>query len=831
MGLMGSLGLALVASQAWADTCTGFRPSRLDTRGIAELTRPISVLPADFNSDGVPDVAIVNKYIDGFLVDGSVTVLKGDLSGRYTLASNQVIAGSSTWAAIDDFNKDGIPDVAAVNYTSVMILLGNGTGGFQPRITIPVGFDAIHVAVADMDADGASDLVLTQQYIGQPNGRITVMRGNGAGGFSAMTPGVVGQDPRGAVTGDFNGDGKKDVVAGSNLSNNITFLPGLGNGTFGASTVSGIGASSLFFAASDLDGDGNLDLIATGETVGREIVVLRGAGDGTFGVMSYVPLAINSPRNPLLCDFDRDGKLDLAVPNAGSGDVLLLYGNGNGSFDAPLSLGVDGSPAHGQVADIDQDGRCDVVTANDASVSALLGSPRRVLGTPTLPAGAAPLGGVSGDFDRDGKLDLAVASRDTDSVLIFRGDGEGGMVLAQTLAAGLAPDAIAAGDFNLDGAPDLVVANQGVPGDQQNDTLKVLTNDTTGWFTLTHSLTVGDLPLDVKTGDFNGDGRPDVVAANSRSDKVTFYFAQATGFGNAKNIRIGFEQRSLAVADLNGDGVLDVAIALMGQNAVLPLLGTPQGGFQKGATVQLGGTSTISQIAAADLNGDAAIDLVAVSQGADLFGPGELTVLIGGGDATFATPHPTLATGALPYAVAVLDLDRAGGVDVAVSNRLDNDVMLFTGDGTGLLTGGIERYGAGIGPVSLMPADFNRDSRTDLATVDFDGSTASILLNSSAIADPIDALLFESNDHLSWDAVPGPVSYRVYRGQLGELSLEEYGQCASPTLSLPEHDDPSSPPAGEGYFYLASVVSSGLEGPLGYSTSCLKRPNLHPCLP
>jgi len=640
-----------------------------------------------------------------------------------------------------------------------------------------------------------------------------------------------GDKPSSVAVGDFNGDGKLDVVAGSNLSNNITYLPGLGNGNFGAPTFSGIGASSLFFAASDLDGDGKLDLIATGETVGREIVVLRGAGDGTFSVMSYIPLANNSPRNPLLCDFDRDGKVDLAVPNAGSGDVLLLYGNGGGSFGAPISLGVDGSPAHGIAADVDLDGRYDVLTANGASVTTLLGAPRRVLGTPTMPAGAAPLGGATGDFDLDGNLDLAVASRDNDSVLIFRGDGEGGMVLFQTLAAGLAPDAIAAGDFNLDGALDLVVANQGSPGDQQNDPLTVLTNDTAGWFTARDSLTLGDLPLDVKTGDFDGDGRPDVVAANSRSDKVTFYHAQATGFGNAKNVRIGVEQRSLAVADLNSDGVLDVAVALMGQNAVLPLLGTPQGGFQQGDTIQLGGTSKISQIDAADLNGDAAIDLVAVSQGADLFGPGELTVLIGGGDATFSTPHPALTTGTLPYAVAVLDLDRTGGLDVAVSNRFDNDVMLFTGDGTGLLTGGVEQYGTGIGPVSLVVGDFNRDSRVDLATADFDGSTASILLNNTAIDDPIETLLFESVDHMVWDAVSGPATYRVYRGLLTDLSLEEYGQCVSPSLSLPEYDDPSSPPAGEGYFYLVSVESSGLEGPLGYSSSCLKRPNLHPCLP
>ena len=831
---------AMALSGAWfavalAAPCSGFRPTRHDMRGVPPMiARPIAAMPGDFNNDGIADIAVVNKFIDGFLQDGSISIMTGTSDGNLTLSSTQIIEGFSQWAVTGDFNEDDAPDVAAVTIDSALIFLGSGQGTFLPQVRIPMLYDPIHVSAADMNDDMHLDLVVVQQWISSATGRVTVLLGDGTGAFTLKTPSPVGQDPRAGVVADFNNDGKLDVVTGNNLSSNMSFLPGLGNGDFGPAVTSALGASGGFPAAADFNGDGLLDVVMTSETIAKPAQTMYGVGDGSF-VPNATLQAGDTPRNPLLCDFDHDGKLDIAVPNAGSGDVSLMFGDGAGGFAAPVMIGTDGGPSQASVNDLNNDGFCDLVTANEGnnSISVLLGGPRGSLGTPTVNVGRAPLDVSSADTNRDGHVDLAVANRDDNTVTFFRGDGEGGFAQSQALSVGVNPYALASADFDLDGWPDFVVANGGVPGNIQNDTIEILRNDTAGGFTVQTSLTVGDVPLDVETADFDNDGRPDIAVANSQSDKISFYFGViGGGFGNVKNVRIGDGQRWLAVADLNGDGFKDVAAALFNQNAILPVLGTPQGGFQTGTPINLGGPYLITRVAAGDLTGDGVADLVAVSQASDLFSPGQIAVLVGNGDATYTEPHPRQPTGIDPEGLAVLDLDRASGLDVVVANRFNNDVMAFLGDGTGRLFPDSLRYGSGNGPFNMSCADFNEDFRIDLATVNFTGNTISVLLNNYPIADALATL--ETSDvpvsaTITWSPIPGASSYRVYRGRLALLDSDNYGQCLAFGLTAPEYTDPDGLLPGDGFFYLVSAVTNGNEGPLGYSSTCVSRPNFHPC--
>ncbi|HET9481972.1 MAG TPA: VCBS repeat-containing protein, partial [Candidatus Polarisedimenticolia bacterium] len=662
------------------------------------LARPIVALPADFNKDGTADVAVVNKFIDGTFQTGSISVFLGDLGGGLTLASNQTTPGFAQWAALNDFNKDGVPDVAAVTVSAALIFLGNGSGGFHPYTSIPVPFDPIHVSVTDMNADGNSDLVIVQQYIGQPDGRVTVLLGDGAGGFIASTPAITGQDPRAAAVADFNKDGRPDVVTGNNLASSITFLAGLGDGTFAPGVHQPVGVSGGFLTAADFDKSGNLDLIMTSQNVATPALVLLGDGAGGFAVGSVLE-AGDTPRNPVLCDFDKDGELDVAIPNAGSADVSVLLGDGAGAFSSAQRVATDGGASQGAIADLNADGFCDLVTANEGgnSISVMLGGVRGVLGTPTTPTGPFPLGAAAADFNADGLPDLAVVSRDDSSVHVYLGDGEGGLTLNSIEPAGVNPGAVEADDFNADGAIDLVVANQGPPGNNQNDSIMVYYNDGNAGFTLGHTLTTGNVPLDIATADFNADQRADIAVSNSQSDRVSYFLAEPfNGFGNAKTVRVGVGTRSLALGDFSGDGILDIAASHMGGSTFTVLQGTGTG-FELGPDRSMPTPSPIDMMVSADVNADLVIDLIAVTQPADPFAHGELVTALGVGENNFFFPQPPQPTGTRPEALVVLDLNRTGAFDVVVANRFDNDILTFAGDGTGAFVEG-QRFGTGNDP-------------------------------------------------------------------------------------------------------------------------------------
>ena len=826
-----SAAVILTPAPATAQTCAAFRPTRLDTRNV-NLDRPVVVLPAHFNGDGLLDVTVVNRYSPGTLLTGSVSVLAGRFDGQFTLSSTQATTGGTNWAAVGDFDNDRIPDIAAVNDDSVTIFMGDGIGGFSPQTTIPTGFDSVHIMVAEMTGDGNPDLVIVQQYIGQSTGRVVVLRGNGSGGFTPMTAAPVAQSPIAGVTGDFDGDGVLDVVTASTLTGNVSFLKGLGNGNFAPRINSGIGVSgSSFLAAADFDGDGPLDLAVTSEDTGISLLIVHGYGNGTF-VVTDTRVTGSTPRNPVLCDFDRNGWIDIAVPNQGSSTVSVLYNQLGAGFSVPTNFGTDGGPTQASIADLNFDGYCDVITANTAnSVSVLVGGVRGTLGAPSIDAGNSPLGAAPADFNGDGNLDLAVANRDDNTVSVLRGDGEGGMFLSQTVAVATAPGSVASGDFNIDGFPDLAVASQGSASSIQNDSVQILYNDTTGGFSVGHTLTVGDLPLDVKSADFNFDGLDDIVVANSRSDKVSFYFSlPGNAFSNVKNIRIGSPQRSLAVGDFNSDGLLDVAAGHMGENAFTVVLATPQFGFQSGPTTSLGGTGILDSLAAGDLDGDLITDLAVISQSSDPFGNGTLTILPGTGQGGFFTnPFPGLQTGAVPEALSIMDLDRQFGLDIMVANRLENDILTFLGDGSGHFSPG-DRFGTGSDPISLATGDFNGDMRTDLLAVNFTEGDVAILLNNTMIVDQITSLEYSDQSTMVWNPVPGASHYRVYRDNLSLLSAGNYGRCLGAAITSLQYSDTAIPPDNDGFFYLVSVVKNGVESPLGYSSICVSEPNFNPCL-
>jgi hypothetical protein len=330
----------------------------------AGQTTPISlsqaaIVTADFNGDGIPDLAAPNYSAN------KANILLGNGDGTFTAAASLPSVGP-TGIAAGDFNRDGVPDLAIASQTTgaLNIYLGNGDGTFTESTLSPqVSVNPIAVIPADFNRDGLLDLAVVS------DGTVTILLGNGDGTFTQATSFAVILAAPSIVAGDFNGDGIPDLAMvvsasqGYNITSVSLFL-GAGDGTFGPANT--VDETTLYYpssiAAGDLNGDGKLDIALTLGT--GTIAVLLGNGDGTFNPTPGQ--AINSVGNALaIGDFNGDGKADLAsVSFYGAGALSVLLGNGDGTFGKLLAFAGSSGAAAISVGDWNGDGTQDLAVVN-----------------------------------------------------------------------------------------------------------------------------------------------------------------------------------------------------------------------------------------------------------------------------------------------------------------------------------------------------------------------------------------------------------------------------------------------------------------------------------
>jgi hypothetical protein len=731
---------------------------------------PESVVVADFNGDGRPDIAVAN-----FLQSNSVSVLLQNSDGTFQTAVNYSVGRGPISLQVGDFNGDGKLDLALINQNdnTLAVLLGNGDGTFQPEVltTFTQTLSSTALAVGDFNGDGKADVAVTLPLAQVGTYGVAVLLGNGNGTFQTPVTYAVNGSPVALAAADINKDGKLDIVAGGN---GISALLGNGNGTFQAAMNSAtslvLGPSPLLIA--DFNRDGNLDIASATTASGvTNLTLFLGNGAGTFQSnvrpLQAVPLAVG--------DLNSDGKPDL-IATGGPLTIESLLNNGNETFTVKQFLTVTSSQIVAALADLNGNQELDLVAAyssNNAGlpyanvdlVSVFDGNGDGTFG-PQVPSYSVTSSTnnlnqlIASDFTGDGKPDLGagiVVNPGLNENLEFGlllNDGTSFSPATITQVAskvGFQPNAwVGAGDFNGDGRMDLAVATGSNESVSPGVYIQLGNGDGTFQATALYGAGVGG-PIAV--GDFNNDGIPDVVGILNGSGGTSLAVLLGKGDGT-----FGFPVSSaagavglvnfLGVGDFNRDGNLDLAI--IDADTVELFFGNGDRTFTVGPSYAVllpeghGGNAT--GLAVGDVTGNGILDLVWGINDI-VSGTTYLVVMLGNGDGTFQTPLTTVADpGTAPAAIADFNFD--GKADF-VATGIGNDVSFSRGNGDGTFQPAEHFYVANPA-FSLVVADFDGNGSPDVAVA---GPTSLSVIYSSAsgpAAVPAPSLVAFENEGLGY---------------------------------------------------------------------------------
>jgi uncharacterized protein (DUF2141 family) len=328
---------------------------------------------ADFNNDGYQDFAVIFSSTPGtnLLNNSGVSIQLGNGSGGFTTAATLSFTVILSYLSINDFNGDGNADIVARGNSSLYILLGNGLGGFTSGATITLSSIGTLTSILseDLDQDSKIDFVVSG------TAGFAVLKGNGQGGFSVLNTYNNGINLNFIEKGDFNGDGFTDLSMGnptispSDGSNFIYF--GDGNGGFSTGTSYSLGGFSRLSTVGDFDGDGKSDILSALANTPGTVAFQKNNGDSTFATPTYIAVGDNA-QQVVSGDFNGDGKLDFATGNTTLSTVSVRYGNGDGTFYGSTEL-LTNAPASSTlrmiVGDFNNDGVQDIGTANNSSTT------------------------------------------------------------------------------------------------------------------------------------------------------------------------------------------------------------------------------------------------------------------------------------------------------------------------------------------------------------------------------------------------------------------------------------------------------------------------------
>jgi hypothetical protein len=622
----------------------------------------------------------------------------------YTIASTTTYAIGdptildATAAATADLNGDGLADlvVASSGFTfanptgTLTVFLSKPDGTFQAPQTITLSFNVQGFTIDDLNADGKLDIVAVGYAdINAGSAHSAILLGHGDGTFASSVPGPANVTGNAVVTGDFNGDGKKDLATSDGY-----ILLGDGSGNFTAPFGKQFLTSGFSLAAGDFDHDGHIDLALATAAAAGTVDIYRGQGDGHFTrTASYA--TIYGAQSISTTDMDGDGNIDLfiGIQSAGlfsadvasDGEFHTLLGLGDGTFTGAVAINPTSAAGFSlrttfDLGDVTGDQKPDLVFAdsdtNGPYLSVLAGNGDTTF-TPkgrTAVSGYA-LGGplVIADFNHDGKNDVAFATGGgaTAGLAISLGNGDGSFQPQVAYTVPAAISTVVAADLNGDGTPDLVFTTSGVSAAVA--TLQVMLNNGDGTFQPPQQIDAKAYQFFIAVADVNGDGKRDLLVTapgfvfSAIGGSTTLYLGNGDGtFAAPVAIDGGVNPGPVSLVDMNGDGKLDVVIAGSASSSagsVTVLFGKGDGTFQAAQSTPTGFVWPGS-MATGDIDKDGHLDLVVT----ECCGLAYTWLLHGNGDGTFA------GAAALPLGLGsgnarLTDLNGDGYPEIVVTSN------------------------------------------------------------------------------------------------------------------------------------------------------------------
>ncbi|MFH0946417.1 MAG: VCBS repeat-containing protein, partial [Planctomycetota bacterium] len=525
---------------------------------------------ADVDADGHLDV-VVGMYS---ISRGRIGVLLNNGLGQFPAPPTYFITDRPSNLLVLDFTGDGHPDAVFLGGNALQLLRGDGLGGFSTPILsdLPPTWSAKDLAAGDVDGDGILDVVVARQ-IYYP--LVLTMVGDGTGHFTAAEGTGPALDMRldDIALGDLDGDGVLDaVVTGGISGRKAVRLRGSGNGLFGAPELVAC-SQPLDMAIADMNGDRRPDIVSSGGVVGDVGLVTVVLADGMGGI-GATP-STDDPRSVAMFDVDGDGDEDFVLYTIGSGrlDVRLNDGLGNLS-DGPSTPLLSPYDYVGFIesGDVNGDGVTDVVLAGELGISAtqevavFLGDGAG--GYVFASANPIPLYVYAEieatDLDLDGDLDLTVLLRDSNEFRIYEGNGLGGFSLISSHLTTASPSpGFTVADIDGNGLPDVLVGTMVQPGAPASGNIELFLATGPLQYGLPVLYSAGVYPSGVVSADFDRDGNLDVACTNGGGyggEVLVFLGNGAGGLGAPTSYETSVFPFTIAVADIGGDGILDLAV-------------------------------------------------------------------------------------------------------------------------------------------------------------------------------------------------------------------------------------------------------------------------------